>query len=247
MQAVCKKRVTAIVLLAIAPIVQTLAIAILNSLLVSFLAYTLMVCVGTTVLVAILLWGKPDTSSRAAMLGVSTVKKDQLVLGLLIGFAIDAIMVLGFWLFYKVFSDAEAVRAVAGRLGIRGGIYLWIAVSGLVVNAVAEEFFWRGCPHALLGLVPDGNGKKLFGPLQHGALARVLIVSLFFGMNHVGIMLTIAPSLPAALLSLLGIFLSGAFWSLLRESTKSLIPSLVSHVLVTLGYSGLLVFYFSIA
>jgi hypothetical protein len=245
MRAIGRNRYIAVVLLILAPLAQTLAIGIWKSFPASFALYTILVCLGSTILIGAVLWKKQSKASPFLMLGLIPVKKSLLVLGLLLGITIDAIMILGFWVFFDAFSDAGAVVAVAQRLGIRGGAYLWIAIAGLVVNSIAEELFWRGSPHALLGLIPDVGQQKLFSPLQSGAIGRTMLVSVFFGINHIGIMATLAPSIPAALLSLLGIFLSGLLWGFLRESTKSLIPSLVSHVLVTLGYSGLLVFYFS--
>ncbi|HON89454.1 MAG TPA: CPBP family intramembrane metalloprotease, partial [Spirochaetales bacterium] len=170
-----------------------------------------------------------------------------LLIGFVSGFIIVILMIIGFAVFYKYFSNAKIVVDAVASMGIQKNFTLIVAIVGLVFNAFAEEVFWRGTLHLILGLESENKNKQQLSReklLSKYVLYRILIIAILFGLNHVGIMAGIAPSVSAGLLSLLGITLSGILWGVMRETTRSILPSLISHILVTLGYSGLLVYYF---
>ncbi len=226
---------------------QAITIGVFKSFLASFIVYSLLLCIGSFIVYCKKQYSRISSIIITESLGLNITNNRLWLVGILSGFIIVIIMILGFIVFYRYFSNAKVVIDAAASMGIQKNFSLIIAIVGLVINAAAEEVFWRGTLHNLLGLNPENQNKEQSKEkklLSRTVLIRILVISFLFGLNHVGIMAGIAPSVSAGLLSLLGITLSGILWGVMREITYSIIPSLISHILVTLGYSGLLVYYF---
>lgn len=244
-----RNRIIIVVVLSVsAALIQTITIGVIGSFIASFVLYTIALCTGSLFAIATfspLVQEDVFITKVKNIAGLTGISNKQIIMGFISGIVIDVLMVAGLVIFYDYFNNAQVVIDAVAKMGVKNSITLIITIIGLVINAIAEELFWRGTLHScLLAYQQKHNKNNACAVVTSREYFRVIMVSFLFGINHIGIMAGIAPSFPAGLLSLLGITLTGVLWSIMREKTRSIIPSIISHVLVTLGYSGLLVFYF---
>ena len=156
-----KKNFIVVLLLALlAALLQTVTIGVLKSLLASFILYSLLLCTGSFIVYCKKHYNKISKKDIKESLGINIINNRLQLVGFLSGFTIVIIMILGFVVFYKHFSNVNKVIDAAVSMGIQNNYLLVIAIAGLVFNATAEEIFWRGTLHNLLGLRPENQTKK---------------------------------------------------------------------------------------
>jgi len=195
---------------------------VLRSALAGFCLYYLLCCLVLPT-AALLAAGKATPRALPSLLGLLPLRGADLGLGLGIGLAMSAPMVLVLALFrQELFGDGR-IREVLARWGASGDRALLVYVAMLAFNGIVEELFWRGFIHDRLRALPN----------RWVALG---LPALFFAAQHLFVVSSLVASPGLIALFLAGILGAGVVWSLLRELRGSVIPSLVSHVLVTAGY-----------
>lgn len=218
-----KKTITALAAMTLAGLSIWFSLWVLNSVIIAFLMYYCLVCVGLPLAAA--LAGGTGIASLPASLGMKRPSRPDILWGLGSGLAICAFMLAAFGLMGDFLMGGNRILETLEAWGFSRRYIVLVYLVMIVFNGAVEEIFWRGFVHGLLaGLV-----KR---PL---ALA---IASLPFGLFHIFVISSIFATPLAAALVICGITVGGFFWAFLREWRGNLWPSLISHVLVTLGYLG---------
>lgn len=149
----------------------------------------------------------------------------SLGLGLLLGLAVGGAM-LGLyhgWLAPSGFFDGpgEAVRAKIAGLQL-GAAWKFVAVGAFYSfgHSALEEYYWRWFVYRQLrrrlSALP-ANAISSVGFMAH----HILVLAVYFGWNS-----------PTTWLFSIGVAVGGALWAWLYESTRSLVGSWISHLLV---------------
>lgn len=163
------------------------------------------------------------------LLGLRRPTRADLAAGFAAGAAMAAPMLVVLALFKgAVFGDGR-VHSVLISWGASDRNMATIYIVMLAFNGAVEELFWRGYLHERLKALPN----------------RFLALGLptfFFGAQHVFVVSSLVANRAVVGLFLVGILGAGAIWSYMRERIGSVIPCVVSHMIVTAGYMGALFF-----
>lgn len=100
----------------------------------------------------------------------------------------------------------------------------------LVINPFLEELYWREFMHVRL-LPVFGDRKTIF------------VTSFFYSLYH---LLSLIPmfEMPFSLIAAVPVFLAGLLWGYFRIKFKTMVASLISHVLADLGIVFVYLHYF---
>jgi membrane protease YdiL (CAAX protease family) len=221
-----KRLVVPLAFMAASSLSLFLGFTLLRSALAGFVLYYLACCLALPALDILVLRGTPPRLVPA-LLGLKAPRRADVALGLGSGAAMTAAMLIALaFLKESVFGDGR-IQSVLGLWGASGRNLALVYVVMLAFNGAVEELFWRGFLHERLGAIPN----RLF------ALG---LPTLFFGAQHLFVVSSLVADPALVALLLLGILGAGAVWALLRERTRSVLPCILSHVLVTAGYMGAL-------
>lgn len=224
-----KRYAAAIAAMLFAAFMQWLSLALFDSLALSFLLYTLIACLGLPA--ADLLFARKTPPGRLlSVLGLGRSNPRQALYALLLGLGMDGIMFGAFFLLGPLFLREGRAIEVVKSWGIGPGPVAWIYFFALTLNGAVEEIFWRGYLHRLLADSPR----------------RVLAVSLpafVFGAQHIFVISRLVPNPPSVALFMFAIIASGFLWGIVYEKARSLIPCVVCHAVVAMGYLGILGMY----
>lgn len=146
-----------------------------------------------------------------------------LLLGLGLGGALGGGTILVFQWFGDFFlADQDIPTIMAGWGVTRANLPLlfWFMT---MVNAPAEELYWRGFVHTELA------GRR---PRR----TTILLIAACYASYHGVTVYLLVPNLPAALLFMIAILAAGCFWGWLREKTGSVWPALLSHAGAVAAY-----------
>ncbi len=143
---------------------------------------------------------------------------DTLVRHIVVGLAVGALLVVGTHVGFFVMNDMfDSLGGDVARLyGVAAVTPERLAL--VVAIASAEELLWRGLVHdALMDIMPTRPA------------VAVALGTLLYAVSQVG---------PQSGWLLLAAFLLGALWAVMRVATRSLVPSLVAHLVWTLSILG---------
>lgn len=116
--------------------------------------------------------------------------------------------------------DAEALTEdLAGRVGVTGGVYPFIALYILFGNSLLEEFFFRGV------LPAQFRGYPRLG---------LTIPPLLFAVYHIAIFLPWF-DLPILLLAVAGLWAGGVIFQLVNGRDGTILPSWIIHMAADLA------------
>jgi len=201
-----------------------LGFTLLRSALVGFLLYYGLCCLALPAL-DILALRRIKPRSLSALLGILPLRRGDLALGLALGLAMSAPMVLFLGLFRQLLFGDGRIHSVLAGWGAAGSSEAYVFVAMLAFNGAVEELFWRGFIHERLAALRSR-------PLALG------LPALLFAAQHVFVVSALVASPLLVGLFLAGILGAGLVWGMLRELRGSVIPCVISHVLVTAGYMG---------
>jgi membrane protease YdiL (CAAX protease family) len=212
-------------LAALAPLLVAFGLLVLRDVTFVFVAYHLVLCLGVPAVLARRQGaGWSDHWRRLGLTGPGT--RTGLVIGIPLGLAMAAAPPLAQDLLPGLFPDPEQLQAVLRGWGMDpaapGPVLLFLAL----INAPAEEMFWRGF---LQDRLLTGTGS---------VLGRGVALAILFASYHVLTVGALAPGLPGMATMLAGVAGAGMFWVWSRHRWRSLWPALLSHSGATLGYLG---------
>jgi membrane protease YdiL (CAAX protease family) len=216
----------ALAFMAAAVLAQWVSLAVFNSLLLSFVLYSLIACLALP-LADMLLFGKVPPGKVAERLRLVPASGKSAGIALALGLAMDGIMVAAFLVLGSLFMREGKAVEVVGRWGITRGAQAAFCFAALVLNGGIEELFWRGYIH-------DTLKDSACRPLAVG------IPALIFGAQHFFVISRLVPNAPSVALFMLAIIGSGFLWGIIREKGKDLFLCALCHMVVAVGYLSIL-------
>ncbi|KZE36902.1 hypothetical protein AV656_14080 [Bhargavaea cecembensis] len=129
-------------------------------------------------------------------------------------------VILAAYLLLSSLIDAEALTGdLAGRVGVTGAVYPFIALYILFGNSLLEEFFFRGVL-----------------PAQFRSRPRLALTvpPLLFAVYHVAIFLPWF-DLPILLLAVAGLWAGGVIFQLANGPDGTILPSWIIHMAADLA------------
>lgn len=221
-----KRYAAALAAMLFAASMQWLSLAIFDNLAISFFLYTVLACLCVPALDLVFrLKARPADLPRAISLAPARLK--PVLFAFLLGLAMDAIMVAAFLLLGSLFLREGRALDVVGSWGIKPGPSSALYFLALALNGGVEELFWRGYIHRLL----EDSPKRVLA---------VSLPALVFGGQHFFVISRLVPNPPSVALFIFAITASGLLWGVIREKAKSLLPCVVCHMVVAVGYLGIL-------
>ena len=164
----------------------------------------------------ILVWRASGKRWRQ-MLDAAGVKRTNGAPGLISGAALAAIILGGYFAFFRKEMDAQAIADKVTSLGLKD--YYWaMAIFVSLSNSFMEEYYWRAFVH-----------EQLSAHIRRRALLCAAN-GLLFGMHHVFVLTTFVP-VAAALPMALGTSVAGTVWSWLRARGYSIFDCYISHLI----------------
>ncbi|MET3575543.1 CPBP family intramembrane glutamic endopeptidase [Bhargavaea ullalensis] len=138
---------------------------------------------------------------------------------LFVGAGVMAAVFAAFFLL-RPFIDADAlVGDLAGRAGVTGAVYPFVALYILFGNSLLEEFFFRGV------LPAQFRDRPRLG---------LIVPPLLFAVYHVSIFLAWF-SLPILLLAVAGLAAGGIIFQLANGRVGTILPSWIIHMAADLA------------
>jgi len=98
------------------------------------------------------------------------------------------------------------------------------AVYTVVFNGILEEIFWRGYIHKRLNII-------------NNRFSALLLNSVFFTSFHIFIIFHYIKLSLISIGIVLLIFIFALIFELLREKSRSILPSIILHILISIGYT----------
>ena len=151
------------------------------------------------------------------MLRAAGVRRTNAVPGIASGAVLAAIILGGYFAFFRNDMDARAIADKVTSLGFKD--YYWaMALFVSVSNSFMEEYYWRAFVY-----------EQLSAHIRRPALLCATN-GLLFGMHHVFVLTTFVP-VAAALPMALATSVAGAVWSWLRARGYSIFDCYISHLM----------------
>lgn len=149
---------------------------------------------------------------------LSPPRKGGLGMGLLLGLAIAAFIVAGYWFIGRGIVDVEVLRKAAAANGLdQPARYIALVTMLTLVNALLEEYVWRWFVYRQCErLMPVG--------------VAIIASALLFTLHH-AVALRLQMGWTPTLLACSGIFIGGCAWSWLYRRYRSIWPCYLSHIL----------------
>lgn len=121
----------------------------------------------------------------------------------------------------SLLPDATRLGEVLARWGLDPGRIGPVLLFLALVNAPAEELFWRGWLPTRLGM----------------GVRPSVVLSLLFVSYHVVTIAALAPGIVAAAAMLAGVAAAAGCWAWMRWRWQSVWPALLSHLGAAMGYA----------
>jgi len=198
---------------------------VLKSLMAVFFSYYLLCSLGLPLL-DLRLGAGLGLREIPRWLALSPVRAWDLALGALSGTGMAAIMIASFVALKSVFLADNRILASIEAWGVSRDDIAMVFVVMLAFNGALEELFWRGYIH------------RKFEDMGNRA-AAVGIPALFFCSWHIFVISSLVANPLAIALFMAGIGGAGIVWGIMRERSGSVVPCVVSHMIVTAGYLGI--------
>ncbi|MBN2534084.1 MAG: CPBP family intramembrane metalloprotease [Spirochaetales bacterium] len=218
--------IPAVIIMFIASLGNVLTLVVLKNPVVAFFWYHLFICLILPVLDNFIL-RKRGLKAYFQLIGlVQSARAKYLILSFITGVLAIILTFISFYLcrdylLYITTLDFPLLLVIAG------------SIYTVFLNGFLEEIFWRGYIHS----------KCL--PVKN-RIAVILLNSFFFASFHAFI---IFDFLKVTLISFIitgFIFLAGILLNFFREKSLSIIPPVILHVLLSIGYTLVFLFlYFS--
>ena len=139
--------------------------------------------------------------------------------GIALGLLMFVMIVGAYWLLGQWWIEPAATRVTAQQAGITSpGIFWMGAAYWTLINALIEEYIWRGFVYRQCETLISGIGA-------------VGLSALFFTLHHTIALTIYTQDWRVVLLGSLGVFSAGAIWSGCCLKYRSLWPSYLSHML----------------
>jgi len=142
--------------------------------------------------------------------------KRQLLSALLLGAAVYALILGGYFLLRGVFDFSAVTSALTGNIGVTGENFLFVALYISFVNSLLEEFFFRGFAFLTLKKLASRRCAYAFSALAF-ALYHVAMMLGWFGWGLFALLLA-------------GLFVGGLLFNALVERGGSIYPSWLVHM-----------------
>lgn len=155
--------------------------------------------------------------SRRQIFDLAGLKRTHLAAGLVMGVAMSAVILAGYYLVLRGRLDPAPIVAKLQELGLTDH-YWRMAVFVALGNSLFEEYYWRAF---LVGEVRAWTSSPA---------AVCLICGVLFGLHHVFAMAQIFPAGWVAFF-VVGTMVAGGVWSWMRVRGVSIWDCYVSHVL----------------
>jgi membrane protease YdiL (CAAX protease family) len=144
------------------------------------------------------------------------------------------------WLWGDVFLDPQRIRTILSGWGVTPRQTAWLYAIVALVNAPAEELFWRGYLHARWVPAPRPERSPRAAspqpPVVRHAGASIAILAVGYTSYHLLTIARLIPSLTGAITASGGVLAAGLFWGWLRQRTGSVWPALLSHAGAVAAY-----------
>ena len=145
-------------------------------------------------------------------------------------FAVTGIFLL---LTREIFLDPERLAAITYGWGISTRQTPWLLAALVVLNAPAEELFWRGYLHTrLVPPASDGSASSVAGRGPRRSAVPWVVIALLavgYASYHALTVGRLVPTAGKAALMFSGILAAGLFWGWLRQRSGSVWPALLGH------------------
>jgi membrane protease YdiL (CAAX protease family) len=133
----------------------------------------------------------------------------------------------------EVFLDPERLAAITHGWGISTRHVPWLLAVLVVLNAPAEELFWRGYLHTrLVPPASDGTASAAAGRGARRNVATWVVIALLavgYASYHALTVGRLVPTAGSAALMFGGILAAGLLWGWLRQRSGSVWPALLGH------------------
>jgi membrane protease YdiL (CAAX protease family) len=225
MTLVSKNSLVIPMLLAIAaPLAVILGIERLRSVWWTFAMYQVTICL---VAPAIESWltGR-SWRQHATLLGLSNASDDRprshhwkpaIILGL-----VTALVTGGFLVLTRArFLDPERLESTVAGWGVPPEQILMMLAVMAVLNAAAEELFWRGYFPGRMMETRPGSPPPI--------ALTVILPALLYASYHVATIIHLVGDISGVVIMTGGVLAAGLFWGWLRQRTRSVWPPLLSH------------------
>ena len=202
---------------------------LLRSAVAGFVLYYIACCVAIPLFDLVAARGVP-ARKIPAVLGFGKARGADVALGVISGLVMVAVMIAALALLKDSVFGSDAIVSTLRTWGLRREYLVLVCALLMAFNGAIEEFFWRGYLHERLASLPN-------------RFLAIGLTSAFFGAQHLFVVSSIVRDPAIVALFLTGILGAGAVWGVMRERTKSLVPSVISHMAVTAGYLGVFLYY----
>ena len=133
----------------------------------------------------------------------------------------------------EVFLDPEQLAAITRGWGISTRQVPWLLAGLVVLNAPAEELFWRGYLHTrLVPPASDGTASAVAVRRPRQKVAAWVVIALLavgYASYHLLTVGQLVPTAGKAAPMFGGILAAGLLWGWLRQRSGSVWPALLGH------------------
>ncbi len=158
---------------------------------------------------------------KDALRSILLHRKKGIILSLLIGMAIYAFIVGGYFALRGVFDFSAVTSSLTSGEGVTRDNFLYVAAYISICNSLLEELFFRGFAFHTLNKYMNRGIAYVFSALSF-AVYHVAIMSGWF-----------SPLLFVLLVA--GLFAGGVIFNYLDEKTGSIYPSWIVHMFANLA------------
>ena len=142
-----------------------------------------------------------------------------------LGLAVFIFIIAAYKIIGPFFDFSDVTTAMGKEAGITAENFMYIAVYISFINALLEEFFFRGFAYLEL---KRWTSKSV----------ALIISASAFSLYHVSIMLSWF-SLPLFLLLLLGLFIGGIIFNILNERSNNIYSSWMVHMFANFAINAI--------
>lgn len=198
-----------------------------QSLMATFFAFHLVVCLGIPLLHG---WweGKLGANWKAAW-GEQACDSGGLLLGLLSGLCMGAFALWGIWMLLQAGISLSWIRLQLERWGLRDG-WVWpFALYMVMGNSLLEELFWRGFVQ-----------QRLLASLKR--VKAILVSNILFALYHLLLGVVLFGWKWGSVVAVV-VYGAGVIWGALKVRYPSIYPTWLSHLLADAGIMGALILW----
>lgn len=208
------------IILFLAPVIIFVSLVLLNSVILTFLLFYIVVCFVLPI-IDLRLFLKLRREKLNEYLGLFRIDVKIILLSILIGSLFGSGIYIGFSVLEKWILDLAVINQMLSSWNIDSNSTIFLFIVLVFINPVFEELIWRGY---MTRRFSDRLGNAW----------GIIISSLGYASYHL-ITTGFLFSWSAGILLSLTVFGAGVFWSIWRNKTSSIIPAIISHALADLG------------